>query len=859
MRDAVTRQRRRASFRDEHGMMVVLFAIVLPLMLFTAAAVWDVGNWWTHRKHLQTKVDAAAFAGGSGWSFPCAADSDTNATGTGIVDLARQYAGPHTMASGVPSPFNATAFNPQVGDTTGADIHMVINGNNWFDDDSNPAPSENNDPAPNPTLCDSKILDVKGTESNNNPLFGLIPFFPDIKRKARVEIEEVEGLSGLLPISVRVPKPVSAAAVFYDEESGNILAGGVKYFCEQSGGFPAGPQAGLGRWTTYDPADVSGLCPSQASLTVAASTGVAIATSFRPACNAAATPPITMNCFDDAPFTTVNDLCRQGAGRVKCFYGTGTGAAQTVQSGLQFIHGYSDAPLAAPNAPPELRGAWLTGAGCTGGYGSGYFAAVTGVCNALLDARFDLGACLRGPGECFDDPSVTPPIQTRTIANTEVKYTIVYGPDNQDICDFGSTCDLSAGWSTSLSFDPQNTRSAIALRVRLKDTFVPGRPGCSNSNFNGGCEWYYTADGRQLTEPTNAEIFANPVQRSFMGDDDTSGPIKFLRLSADRGCNGFPDGTNNGVPNHTDGEAASQPFGQNHCFVVEMGLAGGVAKDQDEPPIAFNISGTSQSALLDCDPDLSNLKDEIVEGCKPFYRPNDFIRDPPCPPGVTNWNGMLAPPTPYDVEWPPYTCGLTQTTAASDPGELIAGFTERVFKASSSSPNPPCPPENTSWTGPPAKAPFTEGRNYWHDANNDIDEYTFAQDIPAPSRTNRLGKGGYDPRIVNLFMTAYDSFGGSENDLFPIVTFGTFYVTGWGRVAGGSGLTIDDPCDDGNNGNLFDGTGNEPPPDLNTSRPGTYVWGHFINYVQTTASATPSGRLCAPRDSTLPCIAVLVE
>ena len=47
--------------------------------------------------------------------------------------------------------------------------------------------------------------------------------------------------------------------------------------------------------------------------------------------------------------------------------------------------------------------------------------------------------------------------------------------------------------------------------------------------------------------------------------------------------------------------------------------------------------------------------------------------------------------------------------------------------------------------------------------------------------------------------------------------FGTFYVTGWGRVTGG-GLTIDDPCTGGNNGNLFDGTGNEPPPDLNQSR-----------------------------------------
>ena len=250
---------------------------------------------------------------------------------------------------------------------------------------------------------------------------------------------------------------------------------------------------------------------------------------------------------------------------------------------------------------------------------------------------------------------------------------------------------------------------------------MPGRPNCSNPTWGGGCEWYYTADGAQLTQPSNAEIFANPVQRSFMGDDDTSGPIKFLRLSADRGCNGNPDGSNNGLPNFVDGEAASQPFGQAHCFVVEMGLAGTVSRTQDEPPIAFNLANSSQSALLDCDPVINNIKDEIVQGCKPSYARNDFTHDPPCPPGVVNWTRMQSPPPPFDAEWPPYTCALTQTTGAPAPGQLVAGFNERIFGDPT---NPACPTENISWTGPPAKAPFTAGRNYWHDANNVIDEYT---------------------------------------------------------------------------------------------------------------------------------------
>jgi hypothetical protein len=468
----------------------------------------------------------------------------------------------------------------------------------------------------------------------------------------------------------------------------------------------------------------------------------------------------------------------------------------------------------------------------------------------LLDARFELGSVMSG----------SPPVETRTPSNTEVKYTLVYGTGNNDhICDFGPTCDLNngPGWSQSVTFAPQHTRYAVALRIRLKNTTVPGKPGCSNNNFNGQCEWYYTSKGIQNTQPPDSEIFEDPVQRSFMGDDDTSGPIKFLRLSADRGCDGNPPGSDNGVPDYVDAEAGSQPKGPLHCFHMDMGLAGGVAKDQDEPPIAFNLAGTSQAALLDCDPDLNNLKAEIVAGCKPFFRSNEFLANPPCPNGVTNWSGMLAPPAPYDDEWPPYTCALTQTTAAPAPGQLLDGLRERMFGPGGGAPS--CPNEDvTPWT-PPQLAPWTKGRNYWHDANNQIDEYTFAQDNPPPTRTNRL-LTRKDPRVVNLFMTAYDSFGGSGNELFPVVAFGTFYVTGWGRVTGvGAGLNIDDPCDDGNNGNLFDGTGNEPPPDLNQSKPGTYIWGHFISNVDLSANVTPSERLCAPLVSTMPCVAVLVE
>src|SRR3989304_5379769 len=98
-----------------------------------------------------------------------------------------------------------STLKPQVGGVPGSDIHVVLNGSTWYDDDSNPLPAELNDPV-NTSICDAKILDVKVTEDNVFPLFSLIPLFPDVKRKARIQIEEAESIKeDLLPIAVRAP------------------------------------------------------------------------------------------------------------------------------------------------------------------------------------------------------------------------------------------------------------------------------------------------------------------------------------------------------------------------------------------------------------------------------------------------------------------------------------------------------------------------------------------------------------------------------------------------------------------------------------------------------------------------------
>jgi Putative Flp pilus-assembly TadE/G-like len=102
-----------------------------------------------------------------------------------------------------------------------------------------------------------------------------------------------------------------------------------------------------------------------------------------------------------------------------------------------------------------------------------------------------------------------------------------------------------------------------------------------------------------------------------------------------------------------------------------------------------------------------------------------------------------------------------------------------------------------------------------------------------------------DPRVVLLVDTDFSAFigsGGSSSSDVPVVTFATFYITGWNGAS--SNCT--------SAGNQY---GNEPPPSNAGTTDGN-IWGHFIDYV--TGGGVPSGLKC---DLTqfAPCIAALVR
>jgi len=856
--------------RDDRGQVVVLFALLLPVLMLLGSVVVAVGSWYTHARHLQTKVDAAAFAGGGVWGFPCGDDVDAN-----IEAEARLYLGEHTAADGA---VVASPHNEMLGGVRADQVFATLNQADWWrgsfsaSDFSSPAGS----------VCASKVLDVKATEADSPLLWSWLPLFPDIKRKARVQIEEIAGLTGLLPIAVRLPQPLSAAAVFFDEAGAEreILAVvPFRQVCTESE--PTciwGAPAGLGQWTTEPKAGSGG---SWARLAARPKTGIVVATSVRPLCGAG-TPPAGQPCMNMSPTPSwvgrsVDEFCQQGNNTVRCYDDVdGGGPSQIVSEGLHFLYGHATGTTPAGPNWPELRGAWLEAGPLAAGTTcpSPYFVSEPATCTVELNVRLDAGSCMRGAAACFDDPATSPEIETRTTTspsgtNIEAKYCVVRtgqtGPDAcvgqfttaEEMTCTGSTgnvtCASQAGKHPQIA--PGSRGNAFAIQIRLRNTAVTGFPDCRLDEFRDTCRFFLTGNGFAGTSvlPSAEEVLAEPVHRVFSGDLERTTPVEWLRLTVDLDCD--PLTLTDLVIGHdytgSDADAANQPTTPDRCYVLDLGVAGGLARDQDEVPIAFNLGdNSSQRAYVDCDPNLANMKSEIVTGCQwPPYAANTFASTPYCP-GTAGFFDLANPPL---AGWPPYRCVLTQTGNSS---QVIQGFNERIFGVAN---NPRCPSDDA--------AEHVVGRNYWHRHNNDYDEETFAWDgtgSGGPGDPDGDDKGNTlrsdDPRLVTLFFTTYESFTDTGNEVYPIVGFGNFYVTGYGEVVNGNwkGGGPEDPCAEGSS--LAVGAGNAPPADIDMSKNTRWVWGHFVKNVTPAPFTTGgSGVLCNPEASFQPCVAVLVE
>ena len=96
--------------RDERGTIALTVAFLFPFFLAFIALVLTAGDWWVHKRHLQTQADAAALAAAQGFGFPCTGSR------TRVETLVDNWGG---------------TLNPQVEDKQ-VNVHFVVNKPNYY-------------------------------------------------------------------------------------------------------------------------------------------------------------------------------------------------------------------------------------------------------------------------------------------------------------------------------------------------------------------------------------------------------------------------------------------------------------------------------------------------------------------------------------------------------------------------------------------------------------------------------------------------------------------------------------------------------------------------------------------------------
>jgi hypothetical protein len=274
------------------------------------------------------------------------------------------------------------------------------------------------------------------------------------------------------------------------------------------------------------------------------------------------------------------------------------------------------------------------------------------------------------------------------------------------------------------------------------------------------------------------------VQRSYTADTPGgathSGPIQAAFLTQV-----------NGLPQDADSfrmcETGNTGSACTPKLIVTVDITGSLqdAQSAADPIYTLRFDGTgSQNQSVTCNATNggSTFADELASGCAGTWTINPTLS---CPDTTSD---CLAPAT-----------GNKQNQVANGMNQRILGSTK---PAACTSPN------------------------HWG-------SFTFTNGVPNVSPS--------DPRLLDLFVTPYGSFGGNgASSQFPIADFATFYVTGWQANGGG----FSNPCQQA-------GQGDDP------AAGGTIV-GHFIKYVNTLDTTDAGGSPCAiaSLDS---CVAVLTK
>ncbi len=212
---------RLGGFREERGSILVLCAVMIPLFLLLGALVIDVGAWYTHKRQLQNRADAAAFAAGveyaKNWKA-CVQGGDSAlraSTAVKIADVAREFAGDPEASDYAGATLPPSLRNTEVANQARLDVVINSNDPNYTDDtdytDGGGSPGFGTPCALHAIGDDISApghwTDVRVKERDLPSLFGGIGL-PLARNMARARIEVRPALSGTRFLPLAVPNNI---------------------------------------------------------------------------------------------------------------------------------------------------------------------------------------------------------------------------------------------------------------------------------------------------------------------------------------------------------------------------------------------------------------------------------------------------------------------------------------------------------------------------------------------------------------------------------------------------------------------------------------------------------------------------
>jgi Putative Flp pilus-assembly TadE/G-like len=195
-----------ARIREERGSALVLFAVTAPMFILFLALALDVGNWYTHKRQLQNRADAGAFAAAvqyeQSWAA-CVSGGAGTAVATAISNAAKDYSG--------------RVYNKEVAGTTAVNINASAFGAADDSDGGDPCFKHPANAADWISPTGGYWTDVKVKETNIPTFFGTFGInVPAIIARARVQINPAESDNRFIPLGIPTPEIDHVEARFYN-------------------------------------------------------------------------------------------------------------------------------------------------------------------------------------------------------------------------------------------------------------------------------------------------------------------------------------------------------------------------------------------------------------------------------------------------------------------------------------------------------------------------------------------------------------------------------------------------------------------------------------------------------------------